>query len=57
MFTDSRDSHNKSIIISTDNKNIIMKHELKPFWRSFCSENQDVDAFMTEVRAKAHSEF
>lgn len=35
-FLDCRDSSNQPIIVSTDNKNILLKDELKPFWRNFC---------------------
>ena len=36
QFLDCRDAQNQSIIIGTDSKNIVIKDELKPFWRSLC---------------------
>jgi hypothetical protein len=37
-FVDCRDTNNQSIILNTDNKNISMKDELKPFWRNYCDQ-------------------
>jgi hypothetical protein len=39
-YLDCRDAQNQNIIVSTDNKNVLMKDELKPFWRNFCMEEK-----------------
>lgn len=58
---DCRDANNQSIILNTDNKNITMRDELKPFWRSYCDQVQQnkesPDEFLSQIKSRAISTF
>ena len=35
-----RDLNKQPIFVNSDGKNIVLKDELKPFWRTFCEETK-----------------
>ena len=49
-FQNCKDQSKQPIFIHTDGKNIVLKDEVKPFWRTFCEEAHDAKKDKAEVQ-------
>jgi hypothetical protein len=58
---DCRDSNNQPLVINTDNKNIQIESELKPFWRNLCesvlNHKDTPDEILARVKSRAMTVF